>query len=123
MDGVIRNVAFTNIATDTTMRSPCTDIETTPETTTPVTTPLPPSTTTTVEPEQECRCYAPNEEIPIENDKCVMNLGSFPNTKGYWSFQFDFKINSLPAEPTDPKWFFYIISGIGSLFRHTSIHM
>ena len=110
LDGFVRNIAFTNTATDTTMRSPCTQIETTPVTT-PVTTPA----TTTVEPEPECGCYAKNEEIEIENDKCIMNLGSFLNTTEVWYFEFDFKINSLPAEQTDPRWFFYILSGIVSL--------
>ena len=106
IDGVVRNLAFMN--SDTTIVSPCSEIE-------PTTTaaPEPPATTTAVT-EPECGCYAPDEEISIENDKCIMNLGSFPDTEGDWSFTFDMKINSLPDEPTDPRWFFYILSGIGS---------
>ena len=106
IDGVVRNVVFTETATDTTIVSPCSDIE--PPTTVA---PEPPVTTTAV-PEPECGCYAPDEEIPIENDKCVMNLGS-PDVLGDWTFTFDLKINNLPDGPTDPRWFLYIISGIG----------
>ncbi len=68
---------------------------------------------TTPEPEPECGCYAHDEEIPIENDKCVMDFGTFPDVGGDWTFTFDFKINSLPAEPTNPQWWFYVLSGIG----------
>ena len=90
MDGVVKNLAFTNTATDTTVTNSC---------------PAPPP---------ECGCYAQDEEIPIENDQCVLALGSFPDVGGYWSLTYEMKILSLPAEPTDPRWFFEILSGIGS---------
>ena len=67
----------------------------------------------TAAPELECGCYAPNEEIVIENDKCVLNLGSFPDVTGNWSFTFDLKVNSMADDPTDPQWLFYILSVIG----------
>ena len=110
IDGVVRNVVFTETATDATIVSPCSEIEPTAAPTTAA--PEPPATTTTAAPEPECGCYAPDEEIQIENDKCVMNLGS-PDILGDWTFSFELKINSLPDGPTDPRWFFYIISGIG----------
>ena len=94
IDGVVRNFVFTETATDTTIVSPCSEVE-----------------PTTAAPEPECGCYAPDEEISIENDKCVMDLGSFPDVTGDWSFTFDMKIDSLPDQPTDPRWFFYILSG------------
>ena len=120
IDGVVRNFVFSEIATDTTIVSPCTDIEPSttvaPEppvrTTTTTVAPEPPAATTTEAPEPECGCYAPDEEISIENDKCVMNLGS-PDVLGDWTFTFELKINSLPDGPTDPRWFLYIISGMG----------
>ena len=105
IDGVVRNVVFTETGSDTTIVSPCSEIE-------PTTAAPEPPATTTAAPEPDCGCYAPDEEIPIENDKCVMNLGS-PDITGDWSFTFDLKINSLPDGPTDPRWFFYILSGIG----------
>jgi hypothetical protein len=86
LDGVVRNLAFTNTATDTTMTNFC---------------PAPPP---------ECGCYAKDEEIEIENDKCVLALGTFPDLGGEWTFTLDFKLNSLPAEYTDPRWFFYMFS-------------
>ena len=70
-----------------------------------------------------CGCFAEDEEISIENDKCVLNLATFPNVAGSWSLTFDLKINSLPTEPTNPpynswiNWNVQIISGIGSLER------
>lgn len=60
IDGVVRNFVFTETATDTTIVSPCSEVE-----------------PTTAAPEPECGCYAPDEEISIENDKCVMDLGSY----------------------------------------------
>ena len=48
--------------------------------------------------ESECRCYAKDEEIPIESNKCVLNLGTFPDTDGFWKFTFELKINSLPKD-------------------------
>ena len=89
MDGVVRNLAFMN--SDTTINNFC---------------PVPPP---------ECGCYAQDEEIPIEHDQCVLALGSFPDVGGYWSLTYEMKILSLPAEPTNPRWFFHILSGIGSL--------
>jgi len=106
IDGVVRNVVFTETTTDATIVSPCSEVE--PTTAAPET----PPATTTAAPEPECGCYAPDEEIPIENDKCVMDLGS-PDILGDWTFTFDLKINNLPDGPTDPRWFLYIISGIG----------
>ena len=76
------------------------------------TTTAPPTQTTTNAPEPECGCYAENEEIAIANDKCVLDLGTVPDLSSPWSLTFDLKINSLPDGPTDPRWFFYIISGI-----------
>ena len=89
MDGVVRNLAFKN--SDTTINNFC---------------PAPPP---------ECGCYAQDEEIPIEDDKCVLALGSsFPDVAGFWSFTSEFKFNSIPDEPTDPRWFLKILTGIGS---------
>ena len=67
----------------------------------------------TVPEEPVCGCYAEDEEIQIQNNQCVLYLGSFPDVAGSWSFTFDMKFNSLPTEPTDPRWFLYIISGFG----------
>ena len=64
----------------------------------------------------ECGCYAKDEEIAIESDKCVLNLGTFPESfPDAWRFSFELKINSLPG-PTDPFWSFMILSGI-DLFK------
>ena len=57
--------------------------------------------------ETECGCYAQDEEIPIENNKCVLNLGTFPDTDGFWKFTFELKINSLPKEG---NWAFDFLS-------------
>ena len=127
IDGVVRNFVFSEIATDTTIVSPCTDIEPSttvaPEppvrTTTTTVAPEPPAATTTEAPEPECGCYALNEEISIENDKCVLDLSTISDVKGNWSFAFDLKINSLPTEPSDPPynsgidWYAWIVTGIG----------
>lgn len=92
MDGVIRNLVFTNLETDTTIESACY---------------VPP----------KCGSYAQDEEIDIENDKCVLDLGTFPDSfPDLWSFSFDLKIHSLPMEPTDPHWYFQILAGI-DLFK------
>ena len=48
--------------------------------------------------ETECGCYAKDEEIQIEKDKCILNLGTFPDADGWWKFTFELKINSLPKE-------------------------
>ena len=48
--------------------------------------------------ETECGCYAKDEEIPIKEDQCVLNLGTFPDVAGFWKFTFELKINSLPTE-------------------------
>ena len=48
--------------------------------------------------ETKCGCYAKDEEIPIEKNKCVLNLGTFPDTEGWWKFTYELKINSLPKE-------------------------
>ena len=78
------------------------------------------TTTTTAEPGPDCGCYAPDEEIPIENDKCVLDLSSVSDVTGDWSFAFELKINSLPTEPSDPPynsgidWFAMIVTGNGS---------
>ena len=65
--------------------------------------------------ETECGCYAKDEEIPIEKDKCILNLGTFPDTEGWWKFTYDLKINSLPKEGDfDPEanlhWSFNFLS-------------
>ena len=65
--------------------------------------------------ETECGCYVKDEEIKIENNKCVLNLGTFPDVYGWWKFTFDLKINSLPKEGDfDPEanhhWSFDILS-------------
>ena len=68
----------------------------------------------------DCGCYAPDEEISIENDKCVLDLSSVSDVTGDWSFAFELKINSLPTEPSDPPynsgidWFAMIVTGTGS---------
>merc|ERR1711911_57729 len=86
-------------------------------TTTTTTTAEPPTTTTTAEPGPDCGCYAPDEEIPIENDKCVLDLSSVSDVTGDWSFAFELKINSLPTEPSDPPynsgidWYVWIVTG------------
>ena len=64
------------------------------------------------ESEPECGCYAKDEEILIENNKCVLDMGTFPDVDGLWSLSFEMKINSLPA---DPDWYLSILSGIDSL--------
>ena len=48
--------------------------------------------------ETPCGCYDEDEEIQIEKDKCVLNLGTFPDTEGWWKFEYELKINSLPEE-------------------------
>ena len=65
--------------------------------------------------ETECGCYAKDEEIPIEQDKCILNLGTFPDADGWWKFKFELKINSLPKEGDfDPEanrhWAFDFLS-------------
>ena len=66
--------------------------------------------------ETKCDCYAADEEIPIEKDKCVLNLGSFPDVAGFWKFTFELKINSLIKTDPEPNvdWSFDFLSGIGS---------
>ena len=127
IDGIVRNVAFTNMDDGTTMQSPCTvpatpnplTIETTPETPAPES--LAPESPT---PEPECGCYAIDEEISIENDKCVLNLGSFPDSfPEIWSFSFDLKINYLPPEPTDPRWFYSILEGTDLTMLTITFHL
>jgi hypothetical protein len=90
--------------------------------TTTTASPEPPATPTiiTAPVDAECGCYAPDEEIPIENDKCVMNLGTFPDLKNNWTFTFDLKINSLPEEPTHPfnRWFLMILSAYMDGAKH-----
>ena len=64
-------------------------------------------------PSPKCGSYAQDEEITIENDKCVLDLGTFPGSfPNSWSFSFELKIHSLPEGPTDPNWFFQILAGI-----------
>ena len=107
----------------TTTTSTTTTVTTTASTTTTTTTTTLTTTTSTVAATlststvatESCGCYAKYEEISIENDKCVLDLESFRDVAGNWTFTFDFKINNLPAEPTNPRWYFYIISGIGSI--------
>ena len=65
--------------------------------------------------ETECGCYAKDEEIPIQKDQCVLNLGTFPDTEGWWKFTYELKINSLPKEGDfDPEanlhWSFDFLS-------------
>ena len=65
--------------------------------------------------EAECGCYAKDEEIPIEEDKCILNLGTFPDVDGWWKFTFELKINSLPkdgdfAPDSNRDWSFNILS-------------
>ena len=59
------------------------------------------------ESEPECGCYAKDEEIQIANDKCVLDMGTFPAVGGFWSLTFDMKINSLPA---DSDWYVQMLS-------------
>ena len=59
--------------------------------------------------ETECECYAKDEEIPIENNKCVLNLGTFPDVDSFWKFTFEMKINSLPKEE-NIHWTFDFLS-------------
>ena len=59
-----------------------------------------------------CGSYAENEEIQIENNKCVLDLGSSQDLRGDWKFTFEFKLNSTPE--TDDRWWSDILSGIGS---------
>ena len=75
--------------------------------------------------ETECGCYAKDEEIPIKEDQCVLNLGTFPDVAGFWKLTFELKINSLPTE-IDPdviqaypnvNWSYDFISGIGSSMK------
>ena len=97
MDGVVKNFSFTDFVTTLTNACPAPPKPEPPA-------PEPPA------PEPECGCYAIDEEIPIENGNCVLNLGSFPNSfPDVWSFSFDLKINYVPPEPTDPRWFFSIL--------------
>ena len=71
----------------------------------------------------ECGCYAQDEEILIENDKCVLDLGTSPGIGDDWTFTFDLKVNSLPTEPSRPPynsaipWYKHIISGIDFKFE------
>ena len=98
IDGVVKNLRFTNAVGE--MFTNACPAPPTPEPPAPE----PPA------PEQECGCYAIDEEIPIENGNCILNLGSFPDSfPEVWSFSFDLKINYVPPEPTDPRWFFSIL--------------
>ena len=69
----------------------------------------PPSTAITA-PELECGCYAENEEIAIENNKCILDLGTAPDVSGTWTLTYEFKFNSVSD---DPRNLFYMVSGIG----------
>ena len=99
---------LTTTASTTTTSSTTTSTTTTSTTTTSTTTA--PTTSSTVR--NKCGCYAQDEEIPIENDKCVLDLDSFPDVAGSWIFKFELKINSFP---TEPDWYAWITTGNGSL--------
>ena len=71
--------------------------------------------------ESECGCYAEDEEIPIENNKCVFDLSEVSDVLGDWRFTFDLKINSFPDGPIYPQyyeneWFTQIIQGLVNEF-------
>ena len=118
LDGVIRDIVFTNKDSNTTINTYCSASK---PTTKPTAEPTVSSTMfspQTVPEEPVCGCYAKDEEIKIQNNQCVLYLGSFPDVAGSWSFTFDMKFNSLPTEPTDPRWFLYIISGFGYILSY-----
>ena len=107
VDGVVRNIAFTNDISGETLVSACYE-ESDPD-----------ESQEEIQPVQsECGCYAEDEEIEIENNKCVFDLRSVSDVSNDWSFTFDMKINSLPDEPSDPQyndwiiWYAQIISGM-----------
>ena len=92
MDGVVRNLVFTNIDDGTSIVSPCSE-------------PEPPA----------CGCYAEDEEIAVEEDKCVLDLGTSADTAGDWTFIFEFKAFSWPDKPrypSDPRSEHWVISGL-----------
>ena len=117
VDGVVRNVAFTNDVSDETLVSACYE-ESDPEESDPEESDSDESEEETQPVQSECGCYAEDEEIEIENNKCVFDLSSVTDVSNDWSFTFDMKINSLPDEPSDPQyndwiiWFAQIISGM-----------
>ena len=66
------------------------------------------TTTTTAAPGPQCGCYVENEEITIEKDKCVLDLGRVTDVTTTWSLTFEFKMKSLPYNTSKD-----ILSGIG----------
>ena len=72
--------------------------------------------------ETECACYAKDEEIPIENNKCVLNLGTFPDVDGFWKFTFEMKINSLPKEENIHWTFDFLSIAFDGFNSHDPIH-
>ena len=72
--------------------------------------------------ETECACYAKDEEIPIENNKCVLNLGTFPDVDSFWKFTFEMKINSLPKEENIHWTFDFLSIAFDGFNSHDPIH-
>ena len=64
-------------------------------------------------PELECGCYAEDEEIAIENNKCILDLGTAPDVTGTWSFTFETKIDSKSDKKLLNDKILSIMSGIG----------
>ena len=138
IDGVVRNVAFTNTDTGIITNTICYPEENVPEESKPEESENDPeesmpeesdndpeesmpeeleNNTEESNPEEinldgSCGSYAENEEIKIENNKCVLDLGSSQDLRGDWKFTFEFKLNSMPE--TDDLWWKDILSGIDS---------
>ena len=115
------NLTTTTLTTTAAPTTTSTTTTTTTTTSTTTTSTVAATLSTSTVATESCGCYDKNEEISIENGKCVLDLGSFRDVAGNWTFTFDFKINNLPAEPTDPRWDFYIISGIGRIIKNSCI--
>ena len=64
-------------------------------------------------PTKPCGCYAKDEEIQIENDKCVLDLGSMPNITKDWKLEFEAKFESWYTNESGQRVGSQILSGIG----------
>ena len=98
IDGVVRNVVFTDTATDTTIQSQCS---------------VPPMQSTTSAESvstKPCGCYAKDEEIQVKNAKCILDLGSISNIQNDWELEFEAKFNDYW---TTHWWIAHIITGLG----------
>ena len=62
-------------------------------------------------PAKPCGCYAKDEEIRVEDNKCVLDLESMSDIVGDWKLEFEAKFESWPTGLS--YWDVQILSGIG----------